>query len=1133
MNTRAIAAITIIIGMLSILIPAGISTDTPQPSREVKEWVALTEGNYSFFINSSNDMVIGFDGESYELSSSAPYDPYYDLNSTLRRAVDRAPLWLNDTLVWSFLNLRDMYRMKYAGLLLNESVDGRYLDEIAFTIAYMPADFLDSYLVEGKMVWENVHMMYTVSDDVQYASISDYNLTDGQHSTITYTLPSGNVTMPEEIYYWYVLMPRFGYDTLEYMNPETQKFNFSEDGGVFWRTYLYYNNDTGFPLLKDRLANETYVWNGTRNQVMNNGAVGAITKWEMESMMFGLPDPRKPSPVFIYKDHQGLCGENAYILAAAAKIALIPTVMTITYDGDHAWNEFWERGWHQWEGYSGQIDNPLGEGSPGSVTVFTTMNPDYTHMSATRGYTMTTNLTVRVFDSNETPVDGALIKLFSYPATDLNGSIALLGNLTDVNGETTFEVGVGFSYYVTIRAPIGGPPDETLQAVQAFPIVGPGVDFEFNISISDPMPLQANYEKVEERSHGLRFNVSAEEIDHLTRFYRDPRGYWTEIWKGYEDRTRLTLLFLDDENLSLYQQGMMFWPGGVLNISRGENASIILDQDVDWNILISGMSSPLTRTFASIDIEVSRSIVTPDALILSPEYGSIFKVGEEIFFKGDLDPLQGSYDDYTYKWINTKYSSVYSTERVFLKSFSEGKIEIAFEVWKGGQLLSSAAVRFEVIQPNRPPIAIIDHPKTGRTFEYGDVIHFAAGGSFDIDGDDLLYEWKEIGVNNTLSDQVEFSATFDPGEHTVELNVSDGRGLSSWDLVSFTVLEPNLAPDPYIRSPEEWSIFQEGDLIELNATGTYDPDGDQLEYTWISSLDGVISKLMKESVVLSVGSHQIWLWANDGEFNISTSTQVAVNEKLIIPDEKPVAVISSPSGLIQYFVSDVIEFSANGSYIPSDYDYYSNDDMLLTYMWSMDGTFMSREKTFQLKLGKGIHQVKLTVGAGNLSDTDTVTILVSDRTPTIEFYIDGLERTDDIFLNVSANENISFDGTRSKDPDGGILTYNWSVDGEMMSDEPVWIHSFEPGSYLVQLTVMDEGGNRMSHVIQINSIYKGGVVIDDEPVEEDEGEKEKIKPLLLIVPIVIIAVCIVLILLLTIQTRRLKDEELGGDNVDE
>ncbi|MCK5773940.1 MAG: hypothetical protein KAH57_09150, partial [Thermoplasmata archaeon] len=659
--------------------------------------------------------------------------------------------------------------------------------------------------------------------------------------------------------------------------------------------------------------------------------------------------------------------------------------------------------------------------------------------------------------------------------------------------------------------------------------------FEYNISIPAPMPLQANYGEIQERSHGLRFNVTAEDINHLTRFHRDPRGYWTEIWKGYEDRTRLTLLFLDDENLSLYRQGDMFWPGGVLNISKGEEASIIMDEEVHWNILVSGMSSPLTRTFASIDIEVSRSIVVPDALILSPEDGSVFKVGDMILFEGDLDPLQGSYDDYTYKWVERELSWVISTERTFSRSFVESDLVVDFEVWKDGELLSSAAVSFEVFQPNRPPIAIIDTPEDGKTFEYGDEIQFSADGSFDIDGDDLLYEWREIGVNNTLSDEVEFSATFDPGEHTVELNVSDGRGLSSWDLVSFTVLRPNLAPDPYIRSPEEWSIFQEGEHIELNATGTHDPDGDHLEYTWISSLDGVISKLMRDNVVLSVGAHQILLWANDGEFNVSTSTQVAVNEKLIIPNEKPVAVISSPSGLIQYFVSDVIEFSANGSYIPSDHDHYSNDDLLLTYMWSVDGIFMSYEKNFLTKLGKGIHQVKLTVGAGNLSDTDTVTILVSDRTPTIEFYIDGLERTDDLFLNVSAYEDVSFDGTRSRDPDGGDLHYNWSVDGEMMSEDPIWVNSFEPGSYLVQLTVMDEGGNMMSHVIRINSILEGWVPVDDEPVDDDDGEtdKEGVNIMLLIVPIVIIAVCIVFILFLTIQTRRLKDEELAGDNDDE
>ncbi len=1118
---EVIIAVIITLGMISTLLPIGYAKEIRESnSRGVDGWTDIAEEKGSFFLDTSHDMIISYDEGEDTVIFGESYDPYYDLEGPIRKAVDRAPQWLNDTLVWSFLNIYSQYRMKFAEILLNESIDSRYMDEIAFTLAYMPSTFLNYYRIEGKFLWENADIMYTVSDDVRYAEISDYNLSDGQHSTITYKVPSGNVTMPEKIYYYYVVMPKIGSDNLEYMDPETGEFAFSYDGGEFWRTWLYNNNHTGFPLLKDYLASEDYLWNGTMNQIEKNGAVGALTKWEMESMMFGMPVVRQINPIFIYRNHMGMCGENAYILASVAKIALIPTVITVTWEGNHEWNDFWERGWHQWEGYSGQIDNPSCEGAPGTITAFTSVNPDFSHFSLTGCYTTTSNLTVKVSDQDGIPVDGVLVKLHSYPAINVDGSLGLISNLTDVNGETTFEIGTGFSYFVNYRAPIGGPPDQNAQAVFACTTTVPGADYIFNLTLPGKMPLKVNYSDTKEMTYGLRFNISAEEIDHLTNFYEDDMDFNVRIWKGYEDITRLSVHFLDDNNLQLYRQGKKFFTSGVVNLTEDKEGSIILE-DKKWNILIAGKSAPLTRTYASLNINVSRSLVTPESLIISPINGSLFKVEEWVTFEGDIDFLMGSNQGYSFRWFDRLSSSILSEKRSFSMQFDVGTHVIDFEIWKDGIMISTSVVEFKVYQPNRPPIAVIASPSNNDVFTYGTKVEFSAEGSYDPDEDGISYRWSELGINITISNQKEFSSKFDVGVHFIELLVTDDEGDSTKEQVKFRILEPTFPPVPTIRSPiSNWKTYED-EWIELNASGTYDLDGDVLKYTWISSIDDVISKSKIDSVHLSVGNHIIELQVSDGMYTESKFVNVTVMEREVeIQDSEPVSLIISPYVMVEYFVSDLIEFNASASYDP-------DGNTNLTFEWRLNGEPISSEKVFFKYLTEGSHQIQLSVFSGDLVSNSSQIITVIDRIPIMKIRVNETIWIDSEIIKITSFENITFDASGCRDPDGSELSYDWSINGTSISNNIEFVHSFEPGMFLVHLTIRDGGGKVNSFSLYINS----SKIIEskmDEPVVNDEGSNGKgtLHQLFVIIPIVILLIIMGLLIFLVIWYRKNREENI-------
>jgi hypothetical protein len=59
---------------------------------------------------------------------------------------------------------------------------------------------------------------------------------------------------------------------------------------------------------------------------------------------------------------------------------------------------------------------------------------------------------------------------------------------------------------------------------------------------------------------------------------------------------------------------------------------------------------------------------------------------------------------------------------------------------------------------------------------------------------------------------------------------------------------------------------------------------------------------------------------------------------------------------------------------------------------------------------------------------------------------------------ISPGTLVTFDGSRSYDPDGYIVSYSWKIDGILVSTQRSFARSFSSGNYEIELTVTDNQG---------------------------------------------------------------------------
>jgi hypothetical protein len=254
-----------------------------------------------------------------------------------------------------------------------------------------------------------------------------------------------------------------------------------------------------------------------------------------------------------------------------------------------------------------------------------------------------------------------------------------------------------------------------------------------------------------------------------------------------------------------------------------------------------------------------------------------------------------------------------------------------------------------------------------------------------------------------------------------------------------------------VVKPKAGDHFLLGDPIQLDASGTIDPDSDPITFTWWSNVSGFLASGEAATVRIGVpGWHRITVYADDGHgHNVSQDVLV----KLDIPNYPPVAVIESPLEGATYTTDDMIVFDANGSSDP-------NGDPM-TYQWvSSTSGDVGYDKRIESKLPAGEHHIILWVDDGKGGRTAAfvnITVKVANRPPRV--YITSPIEGSRFLPGTAVELNASY----SSDPDLDPLAFTWRSDRDGLLGTGVVLRvTLSEGRHYVTVTADDGHGHAVT-----------------------------------------------------------------------
>jgi len=319
--------------------------------------------------------------------------------------------------------------------------------------------------------------------------------------------------------------------------------------------------------------------------------------------------------------------------------------------------------------------------------------------------------------------------------------------------------------------------------------------------------------------------------------------------------------------------------------------------------------------------------------------------------------------------------------------------------------------------------------------------------SFDPDGDPLSYIWSEDGIEFATSPAVSLGLLA-VGNYTFTLTVTDSDGNSRTDSVALQVL----ANQPPVADAGPNQTARVDATIALNGSASFDPDGGPLTYSWTLNGTQIATGATPTLGSIATGTHTIVLTVTDEEgASASDSTTFIV----LPPNQAPVA-NAGPD--LTKTDKENVRFVGTGSFDP--------DGTSLSYVWTLNGVqILTGPSPTRLPFSAGVYTIILTVtDADGASSSDDMNLTVH-RLPVAEAGTN---------LTIMEGETATLDGSGSFDPEGGPVTYSWTVDGNEIATTPsLTVGPFTSGLHLFTLTVTDQEGASASDSVTVAVAEEG------------------------------------------------------------
>ena len=764
----------------------------------------------------------------------------HNLTQKEKRAVARAPSWLQRELAKQFKFIGE----EYADLLL--SVDKKYVDEIAFSIAYSPVGDIPS----PEILYDNAYFIYENDRHLDYVKVVDVNSGSNYYSTLQYKIiedgKEKEIFCPPSIYYWFVVSPRATVENADYVYNK------------FWREYLFYHNDIGYPLLMEKLHNIKYLWDcksyyppayRTWNWSLKNHptAIEAINYWVGKSITALAIDGRPLQPNEVYHGHNGLCGEIQEIAVAAQRAALIPTAPINCLGEDHVWREFYERGWHEcdnwWADKGGSVDNFdeyryrwdkiisalfawKGDSSIYDVT------DHYIHKED-RG-----NVKVIVKDCFGNPVDGVRIMVFgSWKANDFKDKmwdkmvgklwslmpekikdkwedeyekakkwyhehipglipwvLPSIWNYTDMEGKCMFHLGEGHSYLFALQKDdviyFGPWAVGKSNAFHYIITIFPNETREIKITfvIPDGMPLVKKENVLPSLSSGdYEINVSFD-----TSAYQIQRNVWDWKYGREEVSPYIKFFIVDKENFEKYEQGEKF---DCYEYCYSPSNKITFNaSNKEWYLIFK---NDARRSIVLVNFSLNvKTNVGGDYICINKPWSDVFDV--PTFNIGDVVTIEGVSTCNGIIQINNQTFDVHDHWKIYWNTsfLRPGKYTIKAKC-------GNFEKEYEICLVDASPPILKLNALDKKIFEGNVLIKGRAYDNVGVDKVELEIDGKVIPLEKNFS----YSWNGSVGEHIINIKATDWQGLETVEKASVIINESGRKWGPVINeifySPKE------------------------------------------------------------------------------------------------------------------------------------------------------------------------------------------------------------------------------------------------------------------------------------------------------------------------------------------
>lgn len=387
-----------------------------------------------------------------------------------------------------------------------------------------------------------------------------------------------------------------------------------------------------------------------------------------------------------------------------------------------------------------------------------------------------------------------------------------------------------------------------------------------------------------------------------------------------------------------------------------------------------------------------------------------------------------------------------STQKTSLRIQEPGLYSLALEVRDDTPFEDAYDVATKTIRVNHPPVPVwtaspeITEPNRETVFN--------ASQSFDFDNESLTFRW-DFSDGVTLQGETVRRQFEEPGTYFFTLYADDGEGLEN--SVSSTEGEIRVNFSPIIVT--ETLIRSNNKKILLDASESYNPDGENLSFTWVLP-DGSIRR--DASFLWQApepGVHEISLQVNDleGLGNSITSQRI-----IIMINRPPVPVTDA---LIQSCTDQLIIFSSAQSFDP-------DGDGFTTFWEFGDGSSSYEANPVHSYPNPGLYLAQLTLHDGFANEPSIQQIPVR---------IEGspLAVIREPEMTVCAATPVQFDGSLSTDPNGQVGSFSWDFgDGSTaVGERPTHLFT-RPGTYRVSLTITGSGTGRCPNVSQAIALVR-------------------------------------------------------------